>query len=218
MPSNRVVVIPNGLELTQFQARTSHVPSRRVIMVANLRPEKGHDTLIDAAAIVLNRFPDARFDIVGDGTERDRLIAYAHAKGVAAAVSFLGHCEDVPARLSAADVFVLPSESEAFPNAVLEAMAAGLPVVASAVGGILEVVRNGETGLLVPPRRPDALADAIGRLLSDATLQERLGSTGRGLVESRYSFSKMVAAFDALYLTELARRGVPSVRAEWAAL
>lgn len=208
VPASRVVVIPNGLDMTQFPTPRSRVSHRRIVMVANLRPEKGHDTLIDAAILVLERFPDAHFDIVGNGTERDRLVAYARTKGVAGAFSFLGHCEDVPARLCAADVFVLPSRSEAFPNAVLEAMAAGLPVVASAVGGILEVVQDNHTGLLVSPGRPDALADALCRLLSDPALGARLSAAGRAVVETRYSFERMVDSLEHLYISELTRSGV----------
>jgi L-malate glycosyltransferase len=204
--ARRISVVPNGLELSRFAPRTWRSKLRRVAMVANLRPEKGHSTLIDAAAIVLRRFPDARFDIVGDGPERARLQGAVISRGLSSAVSFLGHVEDVPLRLAAADVFVLPSESEAFPNAVLEAMGATLPVVATPVGGILEVVEHQRTGLLVPPRDPLALADAICRLFTAPAEARALASAGRALVESRYSFDRMVASIEQLYERELTRR------------
>ena len=207
VPPDRIVVIPNGLDLTLFRPPEPRPSYRRVVMVANLRPEKGHDTLIDAAKRILNLFPDAHFDIVGDGTERARLVEYAENRGVSQAFSFWGHSEEVPSRLCAADVFVLPSRSEAFPNAVLEAMAAGLPVVASAVGGILEVVQDGQTGLLVPPGRPDALAEAVCRLMADRDLSFRLAGAGRALVEARYSFERMVSALENVYVSELSRTG-----------
>src|SRR5205814_4956725 len=150
-----------------------------LVMVANLRAEKGHDVLIDAAVDVLRQFPDARFKLVGGGPELDRLRAYAAARSVAHAVTFAGHCDDVPARLGEADVFVLPSRSEAFPNAVLEAMAAGLPIVASATGGILELISYGQTGLLAPPGDPAALAERLCRVLADTAFAARLGEAAR---------------------------------------
>jgi glycosyltransferase involved in cell wall biosynthesis len=181
-------------------------------MVANLRAEKGHDVLIEAAVPILRRFPDAVFDLIGDGSERASLIARAHARGVASAFLFTGHCEDVPARLAQADLFVLPSRSEAFPNAVLEAMAAGLPVVASAVGGIREVIEDEVTGLLTPAGDAPAVADRLSRLMGDAALAAGLARRARAFVQSRYSFDRMVAAIDALYVSELTRRapaGIP---------
>lgn len=220
VPSHKIAVIPNGIDLTAFSAPPQRRPKRRIVMVANLRPGKGHHTLIDAARAILARVPDARFDIVGDGTERERVIAYAHERGVADAFTFHGHCEDVPARIAAADIAVLPSLSEAFPNAVLEAMASGLPVVASAVGGILEVVEDARTGLLVPPGDSPALADALVRLLQDDGLATRLAEAGRNIVGLRYSFDRMISSLDELYTTVLARQGVTAVAAssQWRAV
>jgi glycosyltransferase involved in cell wall biosynthesis len=116
-----------------------------------------------------------RAAIVGDGPERAALEAAA----ATAQVELLGERGDVPEQLAASDVFVLSSRSEGMPMSILEAMAAGLPVVASAVGGIPEIVRDGETGLLVPPGDADALAAALGRLLDDDGLRRRLGAAGR---------------------------------------
>lgn len=206
VPASKVAVVPNGLDVERYTPHVATKPRRRVAMVANLRPEKGHDILIDAAVAVLARVPDARFDLVGGGTERERLEQRARERGVAHAFSFMGHCEDVPARLAAADIFALPSRSEAFPNAVLEAMAAGLPVVASAVGGILEVVRHEDTGLLVAPGNSTELADRLCRLMLDPSLASTLAASGRAFVETRYSFDRMVSAIDALYVAELTRR------------
>jgi glycosyltransferase involved in cell wall biosynthesis len=181
------------------------------VVVANLRPEKGHDVLIDAASEVLRRFPDARFELVGGGAERAALAARATERGVAHAFTFLGHRDDVPERLATADMFVLPSRSEAFPNALLEAMAAGLPVVASSVGGVLELVENGRNGFLVPAGNAFALADRICRLMADPSLGRRLGVAARADVEARYSFDRMVTAFENVYLGELTRRGIIGV-------
>jgi glycosyltransferase involved in cell wall biosynthesis len=212
VPSRKIAVIANGLNLGQFRSRPAPAALRKVVVVANLRPEKGHDVLIDAAAVVRQRFPDATFEIVGDGPERERLEARAAARGVSEAFAFLGHRDDVASRLEAADIFVLPSRSEAFPNAVLEAMATGLPVVASGVGGILELVDDGRTGLLVPPDDAAALSERLCRLMADAAVGAALGAAARAEVESHYSFDRMVAAFDDLYSTALASRGVAGAR------
>jgi glycosyltransferase involved in cell wall biosynthesis len=178
-----------------------------VVTVANLRAEKGHDVLIDAAVEVLRRMPAAHFDLVGAGPLLSSLRARAAARGVSGAFSFLGHQDDVAARLGEADMFALPSRSEAFPNAVLEAMAAGLPIVATNVGGIPELIEDGRTGLLVPPEDPMALADRLCRLMADPSLGARLGAAARADVDGRYSFDRMVRGFEQVYLAELGRRG-----------
>ena len=212
VPDRKIAVIPNGLAAAQHPDRArGNRPPRRIIVVANLRSEKGHDVLIDAASDIRARFPDATFEIVGAGPERDALVARAASRGVLEAFSFLGHRDDVPARLAEADIFVLPSRSEAFPNAVLEAMAAGLPVIASGVGGILEIVNDGRTGLLTPPDDPRALAERVTALMADQALADSLGTAARAEAASRYSFDRMVASFDALYSSELTQRGIVRV-------
>ena len=211
VPARKIAVIPNGVVLPREQARRTR-DRNKVVIVANLRPEKGHDVLLDAGAILRQRFPKVRVDIVGDGPERDRLIERSARLGLNGIVSFLGHRDDVPALLAGAGVFVLPSRSEAFPNALLEAMAAGLPIVATRVGGIPELIDDEQTGLLVPPDRPGALADRIGRLLAQPSLGVRLGEAARLAVATRYSFERMVASFETIYLTELARRGAIAAR------
>jgi len=208
VPARKIAVVPNGLEARQFDVRRTSGPRRRVTVVANLRPEKGHDVLLDAALHVLRRFPDARFELVGGGTELETLLARVEARRMQHAVAFLGHRDDVPARLAEADIFALPSRSEAFPNAVLEAMAAGLPIVASGVGGILELVDDGRTGLLVRPGDAEALAAKLCGLMEDEALSARLGAAARKEAHARYSFERMVSGFEHIYLTELTRRGV----------
>jgi glycosyltransferase involved in cell wall biosynthesis len=212
VPRRKIAVVPNGLDLRQFTARVPGPPRplRKVIAVANLRAEKGHDVLIDASALVLQRFPEARFEIVGAGPLRGKLVERARAREVLHAFAFLGHRDDVGDRLAAADVFVLPSRSDALPNAVLEAMAAGLPVVASAVGGILELIVDGRTGVLVPPGDPASLAARLCELMADPSRAERLGGAARQEVRAHYSFDRMVAEFDRLYVHQLAARGVRS--------
>lgn len=199
----RVTVIPNGLDSARYADRPGRDAIRRVVCVANLRPEKNHETLIGAAALLKARCPGLRYRIVGGGSRRAALETLARDRGVADVVEFAGHRDDIPAELREADVFVLPSRSEAFPNSVLEAMAAGLPVVASAVGGLLDLVEHGRTGLLVPPADPEALADALHRLYAEPARAHALGDAARREAGLRYSFERMVGAFQALYESEL---------------
>ena len=185
--------------------------------VARLEPEKGHPTLLEAWRIVVERVPEARLLIVGEGSRREALEKQARDLGLlgedcvgdhcvgtrharpGAKVVFTGRRDDVPAVTAALDVAVLPSYREAQGITVLEAMALHRPVVASAVGGIPEMVEDGRTGLLVPPHDPDALAAAILRLLTDHPLADMLGRAGHDLVHERFCVERMVSAIESIY-------------------
>ena len=204
----RIVVIPNAATVAPRAARP--VPRTElarsatapiVLTIARLDAQKGIAHLLDAAAAV----PDASFAIAGDGPDRAALEARAGALGIGDRVRFLGHRRDVPALLAAADLFVLPSLYEGLPLAALEAMAAGVPVVATAIGGTDEVVRDGETGTLVPPADPNALAAAITRTLADRDGAMRLAAAARSLVAREFSVESMVDAVSRLYDSLLAR-------------
>jgi glycosyltransferase involved in cell wall biosynthesis len=213
-----IAVIPNGVDAGSYPDRPAGAaPLRRVITVANLRREKSHETLIDAAAQLASQFPGAQFQIVGDGPRRAELEAMARARGLERTVAFLGHREDVADLLRAADVFVLPSRSEAFPNGAIEAMAAGLPVVASAVGGLLDLIDPGRTGVLVPADDSAALAAALRDLFNDPALAGRLGAAAQAHVRQRYSFERMVASFEELYMAGIAARQVSGAQRAQAA-
>jgi glycosyltransferase involved in cell wall biosynthesis len=203
--ADRIVLIPNGIDPSIFPAREYSPRPRRIAMVACLREEKRIDVLVTAARRILERYPDAEFLIAGDGSCREQLVTQARETGVFERFQFLGHCDDVPAVLARADVFVLPSGSDAFPNSIIEAMASGLPVVASAVGGIPELVADNRTGWLVPPGAPDALADALLDLLEHPDRAADFGRAGRLRIEETYSFDRMVGQFETLYETELDR-------------
>jgi L-malate glycosyltransferase len=201
----KVVHIANGLDLARYApppTREGHV----VTTVANLRPGKGHEVLLDAAARVLARHPDVRFQLVGDGSRRAELEHQAAALGIASQVTFRGYCSDVAGVLRESDVFAFPSFMEASPNAVLEAMAAGLPVVATHVGGIPEVVSDGRNGLLVPPGDADALAGGLLRVLEAPDRGRALGEAARQTASTQFSFERMVGQFEQLYRSELAGR------------
>lgn len=203
LPASAVVVVPNGLDARAYGEAAPRNTCHRVITVANLRPEKSHETLIVAAAMLATSCPHLRYQIVGDGARRRELEALARAQGVERIMEFVGHREDVPALLASSDVFVLPSRSEACPNGVLEAMAAGLPVVASAVGGLLELIESGRTGVLVPPSDPEPLARALKALYDDPGGAAAIGASARREVLARYSFERMVAGFTDLYASQL---------------
>jgi glycosyltransferase involved in cell wall biosynthesis len=213
---SRIRIIANGVQADRYSVRRPARPIRTVVTVANLRQEKAHEVLIEAAARLGPRHPNLRFLIVGDGPRRHALEALVAERGLGAHVEFRGHREDVAAVLGEADLFVLPSRSEAFPNAAIEAMASGLPVIASAVGGLLDLIEPHRTGLLVPPDNPSSLAAAIEALLSAPQHAEALGNAARETVARRYSFERMVAAFEALYSSELGLR-VPGARSLGAA-
>ncbi len=197
----RIDIIPNGIDLSLFPPRQNGPRPRTIASVARLWPEKRIDVLIAAVPRVLKLHPDAEFMIVGDGPCRDSLVAQARDLGVLPHVRFMGHRDDVPAVLAMADVFVLSSESEASPNVILEAMAAGLPVVASRVGGIPELVSDGVTGHLVPPAEPEALATALSALLGSPGRAIAFGKAARARIEQQNSFERMVAQFESLYMS-----------------
>jgi len=203
VPQSRIRVIPNGVTAERFSPVTGVRPVRTIVTVANLRPEKAHEILFEAAARLASSHPELSFVIAGDGPRASELRALADRLGIGRRVEFLGHVEDVPALLRRADAFVLPSRSEAFPNAAIEAMAAGLPVIASATGGLLDLIDHGRTGLLVPPGDPAALAGAIASLVADPARAARLGTAAREDAAERYSFGRMVRSFEDLYLTQL---------------
>ena len=206
--AGHVTLIPNGVDVASFSVHEPRGSLREVITVANLRAEKSHETLIAAAAKLAPSHPSLRFTVVGAGSRRGELEALARARGVENIVEFLGHRDDVPALLAAADLFVLPSRSEAFPNGAIEAMAAGLPVIASGVGGLLDLIEHDRTGVLVPPCNPDAVADAIASLVADPARAHRLGANARAEVVKRYSFDRMTHSFEELYETGLRERHV----------
>jgi glycosyltransferase involved in cell wall biosynthesis/peptidoglycan/xylan/chitin deacetylase (PgdA/CDA1 family) len=214
LSDRKIAVIANGIDAHAFPTRKPTRRPRRIAMVACLREEKRIDVLIAAAPRVAQFYPDVEFMIVGDGSCRDQLMGQARATGIFDRFRFLGHREDVPALLSQSDLFVLPSRSEAFPNSIIEAMAASLPVVATAVGGIPELVQDGQTGRLVPAGDPDALARALLDVIGDPEKAAAYGNAGRQVIEARYSFDRMVQQFELLYLTEVdARYRQPTARA-----
>jgi glycosyltransferase involved in cell wall biosynthesis len=204
------VVIPTAVDAGAVpQARLDGSPPR-VIMVGRLAAPKDPVTLVRALAGV--RRASFTATIVGDGPDRPAVEAEIRAAGLEGVVELAGERHDVPRLLADAEVFVLSSRSEGAPLSVLEAMAAGLPVVASAVGGVPEIVADGATGLLVPPGNVAALAAALEQLLADAALRRRLGAAGRERARARFDLAGLRRAHLELYARELARAGRPLPR------
>jgi len=173
---------------------------RLVVLVGNMHSDvKGHRILIAAAPQVVAKFPETCFVLVGDGQRKGEFQQAARDAGVSSRFLFLGRRDDVPEILAACDLAILPSAAEGMPNAVLEYLAAGLPTVASAVGGSLEVIEDSVTGLLTPPGDPQALADALVRLLRDRDLATRLARNGRELVQRKFSFERLLVEIENLY-------------------
>jgi glycosyltransferase involved in cell wall biosynthesis len=187
------VVIPLGIDLDRFDVRRA--PARIVGNVARLVRQKGQDTLLAAVPLVLERHPDVRFVIAGDGPLRDELAR--RAQGLP--VELLGNRDDVPEQLARFDVFAFPSRFEGLCLAVIEAQAAGVPVVATPVGGIVETVVDGETGTIVPVDDPAALAAGISAMLDDPTRAGAMADAARRRVRELYSVEKMVERTLELY-------------------
>jgi glycosyltransferase involved in cell wall biosynthesis len=219
--ADRIRVIRNAVDLGRF---TRIPPDRErlfpglgrddklVIIVANMNSlAKGHDHLIQAARIVCSLLPKTRFVLVGDGELRGRFEQQVRDLGLHQNFLFLGQRRDVPELLRCCDVSVLPSTGEGLPNVVLEAMAAGLPVVATRVGGTTEIIEDEQSGLLVPPGDSDALAHVILRLFQDPHLARELAHAGQERVRTQFNFDRLLANLEGFYRELLdAKRLVPN--------
>ncbi len=199
-----VTVVPYGVDLKRFQpiARNGKQPTEVVVgAVARLSPEKGLDLLLRSGARLIERGTPLRIVLAGDGPSRTSLTRLAERLGIGERVEFRGEVphERVPAVLADLDLFVMPSRAEGFGVAALEAQAMELPVVASNVHGIPDVVEDGRTGLLVPPGDVEQLAEAIGRLAGDASLRASMGQAGRAFVQERYRWEENTAQMERLY-------------------
>lgn len=207
LTEERLIVIHNGVDCSRFDVAPD--PRLRdslgggagplVTVVANLRRSKGHAVFLQAWASVVRALPRSRALLVGSGPLHDELENRAAALGVRSSVHFLGARHDVPALLALTDVVAHASLREGFPNAVLEALAAGRPVVATDAGGTREAIVDGRTGLLVPPGDASALEAGLMRLLSNPDEARALGDAGRRHVAERFRISTMVRAHEAAY-------------------
>jgi glycosyltransferase involved in cell wall biosynthesis len=225
VPAHKVVLIRNGIDLALYlrPAQRSSIRqelgipfgARLVIMLARLNPQKGIDDFLRAASLVLTRHSDVHFLVVGDKLEfkdgqvvsdvdyHQQLHALTPKLGISHCTWFTGHRTDVPSLLAQSCLSVLPSHSEGLSNSLIESMAAGLPLVATDVGGNPELVQHGVNGLLVPVMNAEALAGAMTTILGDAALAERFGAASRRLCEAQFSMNTMAEATQQIYLSEL---------------
>ncbi len=208
---DKIVVIANGIDVDRFTGSVDRHGARAdlgldpnavvIVMVAKFKEQKGHVYLIEAAGDVLASHPSARILVIGDGDLRPEMERLVQAAPFADAVRFLGNRRDVARILTASDVFVLPSLWEGLPMALLEAMASGLPCIATAVSGTRQVIIPDVTGLLIPPRDPTALRDAMRAMLGDPEGARRMGQAGQLRVASEFSARKqatdLIARFTA---------------------
>ncbi len=207
----RIFTVHNGVDVeasaADHNAAREHSDDRPLVLaVGNIRHVKGHDILIQAAARVLERLPYVRFAIAGEVLETayfDQLQAQIEHEGMGASTQFLGGVRDLSATLQKADILVLPSRSEGFSNALIEAMAYGLPVVATAVGGNAEAVDHGVTGLLVPVEDVKALADALLVLLMAPALAKQMGTAGQLRWREEFTAAAMMQKTVTTYRTVL---------------
>jgi glycosyltransferase involved in cell wall biosynthesis len=209
----RIQIVPNAMaavplvakeDVSALRDRLALPPAARVILtVGRLSSEKGHADLLTALRLLLRDHPklSIKLILVGDGIERPSLERTAAAPDLASSVIFAGHTSNVWPYYSLADVFALPSHSEGSPNALLEAMAAGVPIVACKVGGVPETVEDGSSALLVPPGEPAAMASALARVLEDPALAARLVSNASERLERRFSPQSRYQALLEVYRT-----------------
>ena len=213
----RVNVLHNAVDVTRPVQRSEEPPllrkiycipntSKIVVAIGRFSPEKGIDILLEAFALLLCKVPNTHLILVGDGQEREALEAQAHRLKVLRMVHFAGYSETPGDYLSIADVFVLPSRSEGIPNALLESMANGTPVVASDVGGVSEIIEDGINGRLVPPEQPAMLAYALSEVLNDTKLRQRFSIGGRQRVCETFKIEDRLSKLHALYRNVLAER------------
>jgi glycosyltransferase involved in cell wall biosynthesis len=204
----RVVTIRNGVDLQRFASALDVTALRGSLgfaaddcvaaVVARLEPQKGHAVVIEAAARLRDRFPRLRYLFVGGGSAEGAVRAEVARRGLTDRIIFTGFRTDSADLLRAADLSILVSTKEGLSNTLLESLAAGLPVIASRVGGNAEVV-SGDVGVLVPPRDPDALTQALADLVADPLARARMGERGRERVRQEFSVGRMTAETAALY-------------------
>ncbi|MFM5953756.1 MAG: glycosyltransferase [Novosphingobium sp.] len=210
LPAERVVTLHNGIERDSFAAGDAARDSGRAlgiptgaplaITVSVMRDGKGHDVLIDAAQMVLARQPDAHFLLVGGGPREAELRALIAARGLGRNVHLAGMRSDVPALLALADLFILPSSQfDSLPTVAMEAMAAGLPVVAFASGGVSEIVADGITGRILSVVDPHALAEAVGTLLAQPETRKTMGAEGQKRIAAEFSAEVWIKRLEAFY-------------------
>ncbi|GAB5098535.1 hypothetical protein YK56LOC_42520 [Caballeronia sp. HLA56] len=214
VPNTRVHTIYDGIHKWHSKSHSTlrtelgiEANATVACMVAMMRDEKGHEDLIEAVRPLAKPHMLLHVVLAGDGPEFARIKNLVHRLGLETRIHMLGFRKDVPNILNGSDMFVLPTHREALGQAFIEAMAAGVPVIGTRVGGVPELIQDGVNGLLVPPRDPSALREAIGRMANDAGLRVRLGEEGRRITERGFTVSDMAYETSLYYRSSLYERG-----------
>ncbi len=203
-----IAIVPNGIDLKDY---ISELPvqivegaEKRILFVGRLHPVKGVQYLLGAMSIVHQELPEAKLILVGDGEERELLESLTDSLGIRECVEFAGRVphERVQDYMNLAEVFVLPSLSEGFPVTILEAMACGLPIVATRVGGVPDIIEDGANGYLINTKNPEQIAEALLKLLQDEQLREDISGNNREEVR-RYRWDSVAATLEGIYQKSL---------------
>ncbi|MCZ2845524.1 MAG: glycosyltransferase [Candidatus Bathyarchaeota archaeon] len=204
----KVIVIHSGIDNNWAIGRTLENQNHRVGMIAAFSRFKAHEQIVLAAPSILRTFPDTKFFLAGEGKTKQRIIKLITSLGINANFDFLGDVQDVRQILSKLSVFVLASHTEGLPVSILEAMALGLPVVASKVGGIPELVEDGFTGILVELNHPEEFASAIIQLLSNPEKARRMGEQGKLRIQKEYTLEQMTKKLEDCYYDLAMKKGL----------
>lgn len=210
---DKITVICNGVDVRRYRQPVDKTSLRRrlglaenaqyMVMVATFKEQKGHRYLVEAASLLVSQFPGLQYLLIGDGDLKAEIIAQASAAGLGGRMHFLGLRSEIPDLLAASDYFILPSLWEGLPMALIEAMASGLPVIATEVSGTRQVMAPGETGLLVPPGDSRRLSQAMAQLLSDPARARAMGAAAKRRVAAHFSAQHQAQEHLSLFLREL---------------
>lgn len=213
IPSHKISIIYNGTDfspsknpdvISAVRDEFNIKPDEKVVgCVARLRPQKAYELFLKVAARILGQISNVKFLIVGDGEEYNRLVNLCNYLGITSYVYFTGARADVERVISIFDVFLLTSLYEGMPICLLESMASGIPIVATAVGGVPELIQDGVSGFVVHSRDPDQIAERVIRLLSNDDLRIKMGRTGQRVYQTKFTAKKMVAQYTELYQRHL---------------
>lgn len=218
-PLEKIVVIPLGFDLKpflncwahrgQFRRELGIVEDTKLVgIVGRIVPIKNHRLFLEAAFQVLNLEKFTRFVIVGDGPLRVEVENYARKLGISEQVIFTGWRRDLPRIYVDLNVLVVSSDNEGTPVSAIEAMASGVPVIGTRVGGLPDIIAEGENGYLVPPRDPEALAKAVLHLLQDPELAYRMGQTGRAMAKQKFDIRRLISDMESIYENLLSKKGI----------
>jgi len=221
IPSSKIAVIPNGINVKLFEhdpAAGLKIRSEMGLgetapvlgIIGRLQPQKDHNTFLEAAALILKQKPNAHFLVVGDGPLHGSLESKAQVLGISSNVHFCGVRQDIPAIISALDILVFSSLWEGLPISLLEGMAGGRAIVATAVAGIHDVIQSDETGVLIDPGNPPALAEACLDLLDDPQRRQKMGESALRIVKTSFGIETMIDQVDLLYRQLLKRKNLPT--------